>query len=133
LVSLSIANTSRTWPDLRRSPRLGVTVLADHHGGLARQLAGPADRRFEGVEVTVNDGGAALLADGLARFDTSIEREVEAGDHLIALLRLHAVEHVDHSLPLVFHRSRFGLSAGPAKASVRTGAAARLSPDGRSR
>ena len=27
------------------------------------------------------------------------------------ILRLHAVEHADTSLPLVFHRSGFGLSA----------------------
>jgi flavin reductase (DIM6/NTAB) family NADH-FMN oxidoreductase RutF len=30
LVSFSIANVSRTWPDLRRAVHLGVTVLADH-------------------------------------------------------------------------------------------------------
>jgi flavin reductase (DIM6/NTAB) family NADH-FMN oxidoreductase RutF len=47
----------------------------------------------------------------LARFDCSIHREVEAGDHTIVLLRLHAVEHADIALCLVFHRSRFGLSA----------------------
>ncbi len=46
--------------------------------------------------------------DGLARFDCSIYREVEAGDHTLVLLRLHAVEQADNSLPLVFHRSAFG-------------------------
>ena len=51
------------------------------------------------------------LDDGLARFDCTIYREVEAGDHTIVLLRLHAVEHSDTALPLVFHRSGFGLSA----------------------
>ena len=48
------------------------------------------------------------LDEGLARFDCTIHREVEAGDHTIVLLRLHAVEHSDTSLPLVFHRSAFG-------------------------
>src|SRR5262245_15268705 len=46
LVSFSVANASKTWPDLRRATRLGVTVLAGHHGGLARQLAGPVAGRF---------------------------------------------------------------------------------------
>ncbi|MGN6722930.1 MAG: flavin reductase family protein, partial [Marmoricola sp.] len=36
LVSISIGNGSKTWPDLRRASHLGITVLADHHGGLAR-------------------------------------------------------------------------------------------------
>jgi flavin reductase (DIM6/NTAB) family NADH-FMN oxidoreductase RutF len=109
LVAFSIANASRTWPDLRRAIHLGVTILADRHGGLARQLAGPPHSRFHGLDVTLTDDGAVTLPDGLAQFDTTIYREVEAGDHTIVLLRLHAVQHADHSLPLVFHRSAFGL------------------------
>jgi flavin reductase (DIM6/NTAB) family NADH-FMN oxidoreductase RutF len=108
LVSFSVANVSQTWPDLRRAVHLGVTVLADHHGAAARQLAGPAETRFEGLEVASSDDGAVTLADGLAQFDTTIYREVEAGDHTIVLLRLHAIEHADHAQPLVFHRSGFG-------------------------
>jgi flavin reductase (DIM6/NTAB) family NADH-FMN oxidoreductase RutF len=113
LVSLSVANASRTWPDLRRAARLGVTVLADHHRGAARQLAGPAAGRFAGLALALTEAGAVTLADGLARFDTTIYREVEAGDHTIVLLRLQAVEHGDDTppggtLPLVFHRSGFG-------------------------
>ena len=38
-------------------------------------------------------------------------REVEAGDHLIVLLQLHAVRH-SSGQPLVFHRSAFGRLAG---------------------
>lgn len=108
LVSFSIANSSKTWPDLRRSARLGVTILADHHGEVCRQLAGPVEQRFSGVAYSASDDGALTLDDGLARFETSIYREVEAGDHTIVLLRLHAVEKTDTSLPLVFHRSGFG-------------------------
>jgi flavin reductase (DIM6/NTAB) family NADH-FMN oxidoreductase RutF len=109
LVSLSIANASTTWPDLRRATHLGVTVLADHHRVAARQLAGPLESRFEGLLVALSDDGAVTLTDGLAQFVTTIYQEVEAGDHTIVLLRLHAVEHADNSLPLVFHRSAFGL------------------------
>jgi flavin reductase (DIM6/NTAB) family NADH-FMN oxidoreductase RutF len=111
LVSFSIANTSKTWPDLRRAEHLGVTILADRHSALARQLAGPVASRFTDIEVILTTQGAVTLPDGLAQFDTTIYREVEAGDHTIVLLRLHAVEHTDNSLPLVFHRSAFGLRA----------------------
>lgn len=113
LVSFSIANTSKTWPDLRRAAHLGVTVLAAHHGDVCRQLAGPVDRRFDGVTVSASDDGAVTLDEGLARFDCTVYREVEAGDHTIVLLQLHAVEHVvDAAHPLVFHRSAFGRLAG---------------------
>src|SRR3954449_6308888 len=51
LVSFSIAKSSATWPALRRAPRLGVSVLADHHDQVCRQLAGPASQRFEGLSL----------------------------------------------------------------------------------
>lgn len=119
LVSFSIARSSKTWPDLRRAERLGVTVLADHHGAVCRQLAGAVADRFTGVPVSVSERGAATLDDGLARFDTSIHREVEAGDHVIVLLR---VEGIDHDAaapadgPLVFHRSGFERLGGGERA-----------------
>lgn len=114
LVLLSIANTSKTWPYLRSAAHLGVMVLADHHRVAARQLAGPVAGRFDGLEVALSDDGAVTLTDGLAQFDTTIYREVEAGDHTIVLLRLHAVEHAGDSLPLVFHRSGFSRLERPA-------------------
>jgi flavin reductase (DIM6/NTAB) family NADH-FMN oxidoreductase RutF len=114
LVSFSVANTSKTWPTLRRAAHLGVTILADHHGAVCRQLAGPVESRFDGLAVTATGDGAVTLDDGLAMFDCSVYREVEAGDHTIVLLQLHAIEHADTSLPLVFHRSAFGTLADSA-------------------
>ena len=111
LVSFSVANSSQTWPILRRAAHLGVTVLADHHDVVCRQLAGPVAQRFEGIPVTRTADGAVTLDEGLVRYDCSVYREVEAGDHTIVLLRLHAVEqvaaHADASQPLIFHRSGF--------------------------
>src|SRR4051812_28902426 len=70
LVSFSIANASKTWPDLRRAAHLGVTILADHHATVARQLAGAVDQRFDGLSVTATADGAVTIDDGLAGFDT---------------------------------------------------------------
>ena len=111
LVSFSVARTSKTWPDLRRSSHLGVTVLAEHHGEVCRRLAGPVDSRFDGLAVSSSRDGALTLDEGLARFDCTIYREVEAGDHIVILLQLHAADH-GAGQPLVFHRSNFGKLAG---------------------
>lgn len=114
LVSINLAVTSKTWPDLRRATHLGLTVLADHHGPLCRQLAGPVAERFTDVAHTVTPQGAVLIDDGLAKFDTTVHREVDAGDHVLVLLELHAVDNGGSALsPLVFHRSQFG-SLAPA-------------------
>ncbi len=108
LVSFSVANTSSTWPVLREAGHLGLSVLADHHDAVCRQLAGPAAQRFDGLETTRTDEGAVLLNDAVATFDCTIHQEIEAGDHTIVLLQLHAVDDLGLALPLVFHRSAFG-------------------------
>jgi flavin reductase (DIM6/NTAB) family NADH-FMN oxidoreductase RutF len=117
LVSFSVANTSSTWPLLRRADRLGLSVLADHHDTVCRQLAGPAQHRFDGLALRHTEDGAVLLGDAVATFDCTIHREIRAGDHTIVLLRLHAVDDPGLASPLVFHRSGFG-SVHPQLASA---------------
>jgi len=112
LVSLSIAKSSATWPVLRRAPRLGVSVLAAHHDEVCRQLAGQATKRFAGLSLVSTEDGAVLLADAVATFECSIFREVSAGDHMLALLRLHALGDRGGASPLIFHRSSFSRIAG---------------------
>ncbi len=111
LVSVSVAHTSKTWPDLRRARHIGVTVLADHHGAVCRQLSGPVAARFSGLALSVTQDGAVTLDEGVVRFPCSLSRAVEAGDHVIVLLQVHGVDHGDEAgdgRPLVFHRSGFG-------------------------
>lgn len=107
LVSVAVANASQTWPTLRRATRIGISILAEEHQALCRQLAGPPEQRFDGVATTIADQGSVTLDDGLAQFDCSIHSEVPAGDHLLVLLQLQEVRHRRGS-PLVFHRSGFG-------------------------
>jgi flavin reductase (DIM6/NTAB) family NADH-FMN oxidoreductase RutF len=107
LVSFSVATTSNTWPVLREAGHLGVSVLADHHDVVCRQLAGPADERFAGLPFRATEDGAVLLDEAVATFDCTIHREIEAGDHLIVVLALHEVADGGSGSPLVFHRSGF--------------------------
>ena len=107
LVSFSVATTSNTWPLLREASHLGVSVLADHHDAVCRQLAGPTDQRFAGLPFRSTGEGAVLLDEAVATFDCSIHQEIEAGDHLVVLLALHRVSDGGDRAPLVFHRSGF--------------------------
>ena len=53
LVSFSIATSSSTWPLLREAEHLGISVLADHHDAVCRQLAGPREEVVAGDHVIV--------------------------------------------------------------------------------
>jgi flavin reductase (DIM6/NTAB) family NADH-FMN oxidoreductase RutF len=107
LVSFSVAKTSNTWPALRDAGQLGISVLADHHDTLCRQLAGPADQRFDGLALHTSPLGAVLLDEAVATFTCSLEQEVEAGDHIIVVLCVCEVSADGDRAPLVFHRSGF--------------------------
>jgi flavin reductase (DIM6/NTAB) family NADH-FMN oxidoreductase RutF len=112
LVSVSLAKSSTTWPVLRRAGHLGLSVLAAHHDGTCRRLAGPAARRFETVDTRTTDEGAVFVDGAAATFDCTVHREVDAGDHLLVLFRLHGAG-VRHDVPpLVFHRSEFSRIEG---------------------
>jgi flavin reductase (DIM6/NTAB) family NADH-FMN oxidoreductase RutF len=113
-----VAKSSTTWPLLRQADHLGLSVLADHQDAVCRQLAGPAERRFDAVDLRTTEAGAVLLDGAVATFDCSIHQEIEAGDHLLVLLQLHAVEQLEHASPLVFHRSGFSRLEGDLASAV---------------
>lgn len=107
LVSFSISTSSSTWPQLREADRVGISVLADHHDVVCRQLAGPREERFAGLPFKVTGNGSVLLDEAVATYDCSIREEIGAGDHVIVLLEVHEVGGGDGEHPLVFHRSAF--------------------------
>lgn len=106
LVGVSIQDTSTTWPRLRLAGSIGISALAAEHSGIIRQLAGPADKRFDGVSWSSND--TAVLLDGAtATFTTRLVEEITTGDHTLAVLEvLDATSHAEQ-IPLVFHNSQF--------------------------
>ncbi|MEX5711688.1 flavin reductase [Parafrankia soli] len=107
LVSVCVANSSTTWPRLRALGRLGVSVLGEAHDLAARQLSARDGDRFAGMELTSTSGGALFVAGSAATLECELVSEVPAGDHLIALLRIHALDSDASVTPLVFHGSRF--------------------------
>lgn len=107
LISLCIQRSSSTWPRLRNASSLGVSVLSADHEGAARQLSLKAGDRFAGVATTITPSGAIHLDQACAWFECAIENEVEAGDHLIVVLRIARGGRRNPSDPLVFHGSKF--------------------------
>jgi flavin reductase (DIM6/NTAB) family NADH-FMN oxidoreductase RutF len=107
LVSVCVAAGSRTWPSLRRAARIGVSVLADVHEEASRKLSAKEGDRFAGMAWRHTADDAILLEGAAAWLDCSVEREVEAGDHTIVLLRIHDLDSDLEVGPLVFHGSRY--------------------------
>jgi flavin reductase (DIM6/NTAB) family NADH-FMN oxidoreductase RutF len=107
LASVCIAKTSTTWPRLRLAPRIGLSILAEQHGAVARALAGQGTDKFAGIRWEPTKEGAVFVPDSCLWLETRLEREVTAGDHDIALLVIQAVWSYQDVEPLVFYASGF--------------------------
>lgn len=106
LASICVAEGSRTWSLLRTAPRLGVSILGVANRSVCQRFSGPGDR-FAGVAFTITEGGAVLLGDASAWLDCSVRDKVDAGDHTIVVLQIHALHARPATPPLVFHGSQF--------------------------
>jgi flavin reductase (DIM6/NTAB) family NADH-FMN oxidoreductase RutF len=105
LVSLCVNRASVTWPLLRRSARLGLTVLATPHAQLSRQLAGPPQHRFTGLDLRYGAGGAVVIEGGAAWLECSPHAGYPAGDHELVLLRVRTLDTDPAVTPLVYRHS----------------------------
>lgn len=107
LVSVAVQNTSTTWPSLRDTKRIGVSILGEGQGTIARQMAAKGTDRFEGLNIQTNNDGI-FVAESALWLETSIYGEFPAGDHIVALLEVHNLaDFTDVHEPLVFHKSQF--------------------------
>jgi flavin reductase (DIM6/NTAB) family NADH-FMN oxidoreductase RutF len=109
LVQVCIQSSSTTWPVLRAMPRLGVSVLAEDQGTVARALAAKTGDRFRDVGWEANESGAVFVSGSSLRLETTLETEALAGDHTLCLLRVWTIDPRPEVTPLVFHASRFRL------------------------
>lgn len=107
LVSVCIRRESRTWPPLRSTRHLGVSILSSSQARHAQALAGDAAERFAQVPWIATTHGAVLVQDSVAAMSCVLVNELAAGDHVIALLRVQTIHGSRDDAPLVFHQSRF--------------------------
>jgi flavin reductase (DIM6/NTAB) family NADH-FMN oxidoreductase RutF len=93
--------------------RCALTVLADRHAIVASRFASsgrPSARHMleSAPWRRAAYSGAIVLEEGLAALDCRLERTVEAGDHVLALLEVQDVPVLDErAAPLIRHRGRY--------------------------
>ncbi|WGW13256.1 flavin reductase family protein [Saxibacter everestensis] len=107
LVSICVARTSTTWPILKTSDRLGLSVLGAQQSALCRRLASRSQERFESGEWQARESGAVLLNDATLWLECEQYASVDGGDHEVILLEVVDSELFPDVKPLIFHQSKF--------------------------
>ena len=109
LVSFCAALTSLTYPRISASGRFCVNVLSEFQEEIALTFSQREVDRFAGVGYSISPLGSPILDDVVAWIDCSIEDEHRAGDHLIVIGRVHALNLVERLLPLLYFRGQFAI------------------------
>ena len=85
-----------------------MNVLSEQQEHVCRKLASKVEDKFEEISYRLSDAGLPILDKVLAWIDCDLFAVHEAGDHYIAIGRVHAldVEHIHP--PLLFFRGTYG-------------------------
>lgn len=79
--------TSTSWPQVRAGGQFCVNVLAEDPREFCRRFAARGDDKFESTSHRLSDRGIPVLDGVVARIESAIAEEFEAGDHVIVLAR----------------------------------------------
>ena len=109
LILICIDQACTTLTHFRENPFFAINVLSDQQRDLSVNFALKTDARFDGIEWFPGMNGAPLLHDCLAHLECSVERMVEAGDHVIFIGGVLDVKAFPGEPLLYFNRSYRGL------------------------
>jgi 3-hydroxy-9,10-secoandrosta-1,3,5(10)-triene-9,17-dione monooxygenase reductase component len=108
LVAFSPSRTSLTWRRMRATGRFAVNVLGTRHADGIRERARPGADRLAGLDVELLANGVPVVRDALAVLVCTLECEHPAGDHTLAMGRVHEMRDGPDEPPLVFFGRDFG-------------------------
>ena len=106
MVLVSLDKRSSLLAQLGVGAPIGINVLSTEQNALARRFASKGVDRFAGVEWAVADGAPKLVGDHTWVAGT-VGRIIEAGDHFLVLVDVHATE-VNTNCPLLYWQREFG-------------------------
>lgn len=108
LVAFFPDRKSSSWPKIEASGRFCVNVLAGHQLDVCRALASKADDKFASVPHRFSDAGLPIIDGVVAWIDCDLHAVHEAGDHFIAIGRVHSLANEHPHSPLLFFRGGYG-------------------------
>ena len=108
LVGFFAGNWSTSWPAIRRSGRFCVNVLGSDQLELAHRFSTPYEDKFAGISHSTSRHGLPILDGAVAAIECEVADERDAGDHVMVLGRVIALDILRTADPLLFFRGRYG-------------------------
>lgn len=106
MVSLSLANATRTFELVELSHVFGVTILGADQGAISDRFAGRRghdENRFEGLDTFPLSSGVPFIRGGLAFLDCRVVFSYPLPNSTLFIGEVMAVESLQEADPLVYH------------------------------
>lgn len=107
LITFSVAETSSTWPKIRRQQNFTANVLARGQTEVCRALSRKGPGKFDGLRHVTSSLGTPQLLGSIAWIDCVVHTEVVVGDHFMVVGSVQSMESADGE-PLLFQAGEFG-------------------------
>jgi flavin reductase (DIM6/NTAB) family NADH-FMN oxidoreductase RutF len=106
LIILCVDLSATMHPHLMAARHFAVSILALAQEQLSRRFAASLDDRFDGVAITRDSAGCALISDALAHLECRMWAQYPGGDHTIFVGQvLRAAVREAH--PLIYYRGAY--------------------------
>ncbi|QXI41751.1 flavin reductase family protein [Pseudomonas wayambapalatensis] len=109
LVSFSVMSNSASYPRIRQAGRFAVNILSDEQVGISNQFARRGTDKWHGVEWQSSPLGNPLIVGSLHWLDCEIHAEHAAGDHLIVIGEVKALnlQEAGATQPLLYFKGQY--------------------------
>ena len=107
LILYCLGKTAFSFDVFAKARAFAVNILAEEQEALSDRFAREAVDDFPDLAFTELATGSPILAGCLAALDCETEAVHEAGDHLIMVGRVRALDVPREALPLLYFRSRY--------------------------
>ncbi|MGB3434563.1 flavin reductase family protein [Achromobacter sp.] len=109
LVSFSVMSSSASYPKIRRAGRFVVNILSDEQVQISNQFAQRGTDKWREVEWRESPLGNPIIAGSLHWLDCEIYAEHAAGDHLIVIGEVKALnlQEAASTQPLLYFKGQY--------------------------
>ena len=108
LVSFSVMSNSASYPKIRQAGRFAVNILSDGQVEVSNQFARRGTDKWLGIDWQESPLGNPLIAGSLHWIDCEIHAEYAAGDHVIVIGEVKALDLQDATAtqPLLYFKGQ---------------------------
>ncbi|WP_211443010.1 flavin reductase family protein [Collimonas humicola] len=109
LVSFSVMTSSASYPKIRQAGRFAVNILSDEQARISNQFARRGTDKWLGIEWQESPLGNPIIVGSLHWLDCEIHAEHAAGDHLIVIGEVKALnlQEAAATQPLLYYKGQY--------------------------